>query len=50
MSRTYSETLKEIKYVMSSTGCSEDEAILALLYADSIDDAIAHIRDEEGLS
>lgn len=44
MTRTYADTIEEIKAVMASTGCSENEAILALLDTGSIDDAIALIR------
>lgn len=50
MRRTYADTIEDIKDVMAFTGCSEDEAILALLDTGSIDDAIAQIRDEKGLS
>lgn len=50
MNRTYADTIEDIKAVMSFTGCSEDEAILALLDTGSIDEAIAQIRDDKGLS
>lgn len=44
MSRTYADTIEDIKDVMAFTGCTENEAILALLDTGSIDEAIAQIR------
>lgn len=44
MSRTHLDTLEDIKDVMAATGCSEEDAIAALLDHGSIEDAIASLR------
>ena len=44
MARTYPDTLEDIKDVMAATGCSEDDAIGALLDTGSVDEAVALIR------
>lgn len=46
MTRTYADTVEDIKDVMAATGCSEEEAIAALLDHGSVDEAIAAIRRE----
>ena len=47
MTRTYLDTLEDIKDVMAATGCTEEEAIAALLDHGSIDEAIAALRGEQ---
>ena len=42
----YIETLQWIAAVIAATGCSEDDAILALLDTGSIEDAIEYVRKQ----
>lgn len=44
MARTYADTLDDIKDIMAFTGCSEDDAIGALLDTGSVDEAIIQLR------
>lgn len=49
MNRTYADTIEDIKNVMAFTGCTEDDAILALLDTGSIEEAIAQILAKESI-
>lgn len=47
MTRSCLDTIEDIKDVMAATGCSEAEAIAALLDHGSVDDATAAVRSDQ---